>query len=56
MALVYTLARQCLTDVKDAAGFWQIEGGNVTQKESIVATYSTVRRVDCGTRKHETAM
>jgi hypothetical protein len=56
MALIYTLAKQCLTDVKDPAGFWQIEGGNVLQDKEPIATYSSVRRVDCGTTELKTSM
>ena len=26
MALIYTLVKKCLTDIKDAAGGWEIEG------------------------------
>ncbi len=56
MALIYTLVKQCLTDIKDPAGFWQIEGGNVLQDKESIATYSSVRRVDCGTTELKTSM
>jgi hypothetical protein len=56
MALVYTLVSQCLTDVKDPAGFWQIEGGNALINKEPAGTYSSVRRVDCGTTQLNTAM
>ena len=49
MALIYALVRECLTDVKDPAGFWQIEGGNVLINKEPAGTYSSVCRVDCGT-------
>jgi hypothetical protein len=49
MALTFTLTQKCLTDVKDAAGYWEIEGGTLTENEVNVGTYSSVRRADCGT-------
>ena len=55
MALIYTLVKRCLTDVKDAAGDWQIEGGIVMEKEVEIATYSSVRRIDCGTTQLNTS-
>ncbi|HEX3471250.1 MAG TPA: hypothetical protein VHT28_08705 [Silvibacterium sp.] len=56
MALTYTLVRECLNNVDDAAGLWQIEGGKVLQKEKQVANYSSVKRVSCGTQQQNTAM
>ncbi len=29
MSLTYTLLRECLNNVTDVAGLWQIEGGKV---------------------------
>jgi hypothetical protein len=56
MALIYTLVRECTHDVKDVAGIWQIEGGNVLENKEPIATYSSARRVDCGTTRLETSM
>jgi hypothetical protein len=56
MALKYTLVRECLDNVDDNAGRWQIEGGKVMQREKHVANYSSVKRVSCGTREQNTAM
>jgi hypothetical protein len=56
MALKYTLVRDCLDNVDDNAGRWQIEGGKVMQREKHVANYSSVKRVSCGTREQNTAM
>src|SRR5215471_18959133 len=56
MALTYTLVRECLNNVTDVAGIWQIEGGNVMQKDTVVATYSSVKRTSCGTTQLNTAM
>jgi hypothetical protein len=55
-ALKYTLVRECLNNVEDAAGRWQIEGGRVLQRGRHVANYSSVKRVSCGTREQNTAM
>jgi hypothetical protein len=56
MALTYTLTRECLNNVEDGAGRWQIEGGKVMQKDKHVANYSSVKRVSCGTQEQNTAM
>ena len=56
MALTYTLVRQCLNNVNDVAGLWQIEGGQVLEKDQHVANYSSVKRVSCGTDPQNTAM
>jgi len=56
MSLVYTLVRECLNNVEDGAGRWQVEGGKVLVKNRPVANYSTVRRVSCGTMELNTAM
>ena len=56
MALKYTLVRECLDNVEDNAGRWQIEGGKVMQREKHVANYSSVKRVSCGTHEQNTAM
>lgn len=56
MALKYILVRECLDNVDDNAGRWQIEGGKVMQREKHVANYSSVKRVSCGTREQNTAM
>jgi len=50
MALTYHLARECLNNVEDAAGRFQIEGGKLSDaKKQPVGTYSIVRRISCGT-------
>ena len=56
MALKYTLVRECLNNVEDIAGRWQIEGGKVMQNKKHVANYSSVKRVSCGTHQQNTAM
>ena len=56
MALTYTLVRECLNNVDDVAGRWQIEGGQVLQGKRKVANYSSVKRVSCGTAEQNTAM
>ena len=56
MALTYTLVRECLNNVDDVAGRWQIEGGQVLQGKRHVANYSSVKRVSCGTAQQNTAM
>lgn len=55
MSVTYTLVRECLNNVEDAGIRWQIEGGNVLQKDKPVGTYSSVKRVSCGTAKFNTA-
>ena len=55
MSLTYTLVRECLNNVEDAGIRWQIEGGVVVQKEKRVGTYSSVKRVSCGTAQYNTA-
>ena len=55
MSLTYTLVRECLNNVEDVAIRWQIEGGTVLQKDKKVGTYSSVKRVSCGTVKFNTA-
>jgi hypothetical protein len=56
MSLTYTLVRECLNNVEDAAIRWQIEGGKVLEKDKQVANYSSVKRVSCGTEQQNTAM
>lgn len=56
MALKYTLVQECLDNVEDNAGRWQIEGGKVMQRDRHVANYSSVKRVSCGTHEQNTAM
>ncbi len=56
MSLKYTLVRECLNNVDDIAGRWQIEGGKVLEGEKHVANYSSVKRVSCGTHEQNTAM
>ena len=56
MSLTYTLVRECLNNVTDVAGLWQVEGGKVLEKETHVANYSSVKRVSCGTEQQNTAM
>jgi hypothetical protein len=57
VALSYKLDRDCLDNVDDAAGRWQIEGGKVLQgrDQKHVANYSSVKRVSCGTREQNAA-
>ena len=50
MPLTYNLVRDCLNNVDDVAGRWQIEGGKVFQGRQHVANYSSVKRVSCGTQ------
>ena len=54
--LTYELVRECLNNVDDVAGRWQIEGGKAFQRKSHVANYSSVKRVSCGTQEQNTAM
>jgi hypothetical protein len=56
MSLNFTLVRQCLNNVNDVAGLWQVEGGIVLEDERHVANYSSVKRVSCGTQEQNTAM
>ena len=56
MPLTYTLVRECLNNVEDVAGRWQIEGGHVLQAKRKVANYSSVKRISCGTQEQNTAM
>ena len=56
MPLTYTLVRECLNNVEDVAGRWQIEGGQVLQGKRKVANYSSVKRISCGTQEQNTAM
>jgi len=56
MPLTYDLVRDCLNNVDDIAGRWQIEGGKVFQRNQHVANYSSVKRVSCGTQEQNTAM
>ena len=56
MSQSYTLDRECLNNVDDVAGRWQIEGGKVMQDGKHVANYSSVKRVSCGTLEQNTAM
>ncbi len=53
--LVFTLKQNCLNKVNDAAGFWEIEGGEVLDKGKHVAEYSSVLRKSCGTKEQDTA-
>ena len=55
MALTYTLERECLNNVEDNAGRWQIDGGKVFQRRKHVANYSGVKRISCGTQAQNTA-
>ena len=54
--LTLQLVRECLNNVDDVAGRWQIEGGKVLQRDRHVANYSSVKRVSCGTVEQNTAM
>jgi hypothetical protein len=53
--LTYTLHRDCLDNVDDPAGRWQIEGGKVLEHRKHVANYSSVKRISCGTKELNTA-
>jgi len=55
-ALTLNLVRDCLNNVEDNAGRWQIEGGKVFEGKRHVANYSSVKRVSCGTQEQNTAM
>jgi hypothetical protein len=55
-ALTFELVRECLNNVEDVAGRWQIEGGKVLQRGKQVANYSSVKRISCGTQEQNTAM
>jgi hypothetical protein len=54
--LTYELRRECLNNVDDVAGRWQIEGGTAFERDKHVANYSSVKRVSCGTHEQNTAM
>ncbi len=55
MALTLELLRECLNNAEDAAGLWQIEGGQVLDIDKRrVGNYSSVKRVSCGTRQQNT--
>jgi hypothetical protein len=55
MSLV--LKRDTLTNVDDAAGRWQHEGGTALRGTTVIANYATVRRVtNGGTNAQNTAM
>lgn len=56
MALKYTLKRQCLDNVEDKAGRFQVEGGQLLQDKRHVANYSSLKRISCGTHEQNTAM
>ena len=58
MGLIFKLVPKCQNEVKDAGGYWLIEGGVVTQGRipKKVADYSSVKRISCGTRPQKTAM
>jgi hypothetical protein len=56
-AMRLKLNRHSLTNVDDAAGRWQFEGGEVFQEDEHVANYATTRRVVIlGTEAQNTAM
>jgi len=56
MSLTLEFVRECLNNVDDVAGRWQIEAGKVQDDERHVANYSSVKRVSCGTEEQNTAM
>ena len=56
MSLTYELVRECLNNVEDGAGRWQVEGGKVFEKKRHIANYSSIKRVSCGTQEQNTAM
>lgn len=56
-SLTLTLERQTLTNVSDAAGLWQHEGGKVFRSGIQVGNYAATRRVTTGgTNAQNTAM
>lgn len=56
MPLVFTLVPGCNNNINDAAGLWEIEGGQVLQNQVHVADYSAVKRTSCGTKPQNTSM
>jgi hypothetical protein len=57
VSMTMVLERQTLTNVDDAAGRWQHEGGRAKRGASVVANYATTRRVTTGgTDAQNTAM
>ncbi|MFL6260679.1 MAG: hypothetical protein ACJ76Y_13275 [Thermoanaerobaculia bacterium] len=57
MSLTLTLKRESLTNVDDAAGRWQFEGGEALQEGRHVADYASSKRVvHKGTEAQNTAM
>ncbi len=53
----FSLRRASLNNVDDAAGRWQLEGGDVLRGATVVAHYAVVRRVVTGgTTPQNTAM
>jgi hypothetical protein len=46
--VLFQFARKTLTNVDDAAGRWQYEGGSVARDSKHVANYSSVKRVTYG--------
>jgi hypothetical protein len=54
--VTYDLVRECLNNAEDAGERWQIEGGQVFDRQKRhVANYSSVKRVSCGTHEQNTA-
>jgi hypothetical protein len=47
-ALQLQLTQKALTNVDDAAGLWQFEGGQVSQDGKQVANYASIKRVVSG--------
>ena len=57
VSISLVLERNSLTNVDDAAGRWQHEGGTARRGTTVVAHYATVRRVTTGgTDAQNTAM
>jgi hypothetical protein len=57
VTLSLVLNRTTLTNVDDAAGRWQHEGGTASRGTTVIANYATVRRVTTGgTDAQNTAM
>ena len=57
VSMTLVLERQTLTNVDDAAGRWQHEGGTAKRGTTVVANYATTRRVtNGGTNSQNTAM
>jgi hypothetical protein len=48
MSVTLQLTRKTLTNVNDAAGLWQFEGGAVALNQKHAANYASIKRVTTG--------